>query len=297
MILNQLTAFALLSSSHLLGQAGVTAPEKPADAATKANPPAEARPAKAPATPTAPAAEGPSADGSAEANEESAAAATDEAPAAAEPAPGEPADEAAEAAAPSAEAAPEPAPQASPEPEPEEAAPAPINPRPEGEAERLGKHPVDYEAITFKPGTGVVFTSKDKLFSLGMRLRAQFRADLMSEKVGDADTEVSQVFGIPRARLFDAYAISEQVGVQKPDAHMFTQALTQLGLAPKDYGRTVMVGNNLARDIKGANAIGMISVWLDWAPRRAKVPADDSEIPQFTIKEPLELLSVLALLG
>jgi putative hydrolase of the HAD superfamily len=97
--------------------------------------------------------------------------------------------------------------------------------------------------------------------------------------------------------LFDAYAISEQVGVQKPDAHMFTQALTQLGLAPKDYGRTVMVGNNLARDIKGANAIGMISVWLDWAPRRAKVPVDDSEIPQFTIKEPLELLSVLALLG
>ena len=97
--------------------------------------------------------------------------------------------------------------------------------------------------------------------------------------------------------LFDAYAISQQVGVMKPDARMFIEALTQLGIARENYGRTIMVGNNLARDIKGANALGMISVWLDWAPRRAKVPADASEIPQFTIKEPLELLTLLAQLG
>jgi putative hydrolase of the HAD superfamily len=97
--------------------------------------------------------------------------------------------------------------------------------------------------------------------------------------------------------LFDAWAISEQVGVMKPDSRIFVQALMQLGIASAEYSRTVMVGNNLARDIKGANALGMISVWLDWASRRAKVPADQSEIPQFTIKAPLELLAVLELLG
>ena len=97
--------------------------------------------------------------------------------------------------------------------------------------------------------------------------------------------------------LFDGYAISEQVGVMKPDARIFIQALTQLGIEAREYGRTVMVGNNLARDIKGANDLGMISVWLDWAPRRPKVHADESEIPQFTIKQPLELLAVLDLLG
>ena len=37
----------------------------------------------------------------------------------------------------------------------------------------------------------------------------------------------------------------------------------------------------------------MISVWLDWAPRRSKIPADDSELPTFTIRTPLELLAVL----
>lgn len=93
--------------------------------------------------------------------------------------------------------------------------------------------------------------------------------------------------------LFDAFAISEHLGVEKPDARMFTAALDQLGIGRVDYGRTIMVGNYLARDVKGANQVGMISVWLDWAPRRPKVPADDSEIPDFTIKEPLELLHLV----
>ena len=94
-------------------------------------------------------------------------------------------------------------------------------------------------------------------------------------------------------RLFDAIAISEEVGVEKPDARMFIHALNQLNITPKEYGRTIMVGNYLARDIKGANNLGMICVWLDWSPRRSKVPADKSEIPQYTIKEPLELLEIL----
>ena len=54
-----------------------------------------------------------------------------------------------------------------------------------------------------------------------------------------------------------------------------------------------MVGNNLERDIKGANALGIISVWLNWSPRRSKIPADDSEVPQYTILQPLELLDVI----
>src|SRR5687768_6010446 len=49
--------------------------------------------------------------------------------------------------------------------------------------------------------------------------------------------------------LFDAYAISAEVGVQKPAAAIFEHALAQLGIARPDYGRVVMVGNYLARDI------------------------------------------------
>ena len=94
-------------------------------------------------------------------------------------------------------------------------------------------------------------------------------------------------------QLFDAYAISGEVGVSKPNARMFDYALTQLGIVRADYGRVVMIGNALARDIKGANELGIISVWLDWAPRRSKIPSDDSEIPGYTIHTPMEFLPLI----
>ena len=67
--------------------------------------------------------------------------------------------------------------------------------------------------------------------------------------------------------LFSAMSISELVGVSKPDPRMFETALGQLGIAPPDYKHVVMVGNNLERDIKGANRLGLISVFLSWSLR------------------------------
>ena len=74
---------------------------------------------------------------------------------------------------------------------------------------------------------------------------------------------------------------------------MFLTALKGLGIPKGDYGRVIMVGNHLARDIRGANALGLISVWLDWAPRRPKVPADRAEQPDHTIRLPLELIELI----
>jgi putative hydrolase of the HAD superfamily len=93
--------------------------------------------------------------------------------------------------------------------------------------------------------------------------------------------------------LFDAFAISERLGGEKPDSRLFTHVLDQLGIGREDYTRTLMVGNYLERDVKGANQLGMISVWLDWSPRRPKVPAESAEIPQYTIKTPLDLLPLI----
>jgi putative hydrolase of the HAD superfamily len=93
--------------------------------------------------------------------------------------------------------------------------------------------------------------------------------------------------------LFDAVAISEEVGAEKPDPRLFEHALHQLGIRPEKYGRVIMVGNHLERDVKGANRLGLISVWLDWAPRRPKLPADEWEVPRYAIKEPLQLLELV----
>ncbi|MCH7588151.1 MAG: HAD family hydrolase [Chloroflexi bacterium] len=95
-------------------------------------------------------------------------------------------------------------------------------------------------------------------------------------------------------KLFTVFAISELVGVEKPDKRMFVHALDQLGIEPADYAKVIMVGNRLDRDVRGANDLGMISVWLDWSPRQSKIPANDAETPDFTIKLPEDLLGVIA---
>jgi HAD superfamily hydrolase (TIGR01549 family) len=94
--------------------------------------------------------------------------------------------------------------------------------------------------------------------------------------------------------LFDALAISGQVGVEKPDPRIFLYALEQLHIPQAVYSQVLMVGNHLSRDIKGANQLGLLSVWLDWAPRRSKIPADPFEQPCYTIRNPLELLDLVA---
>lgn len=83
--------------------------------------------------------------------------------------------------------------------------------------------------------------------------------------------------------LFQTHAISETVGALKPDARMFHTAMTGLALPKGDAARIVMVGNNLSRDIKGANDFGLISLFVGWSRRRTHTPADQSEDPNHSI--------------
>ena len=82
---------------------------------------------------------------------------------------------------------------------------------------------------------------------------------------------------------FEVHVISGDLGVAKPHRRMFETALTTLGLSVESAGHVVMVGNNLERDIKGANEAGLISVFLRWSTRRTHVPKDASEKPCFVI--------------
>ena len=93
--------------------------------------------------------------------------------------------------------------------------------------------------------------------------------------------------------LFDAVTISDEVGVSKPDARPFEEALRRLGLSRSDADRVVMAGNRLERDIRGATNLGMITVWVAWSPRYRKTPRSSAETPDRVIHRPLELLDVL----
>jgi len=93
--------------------------------------------------------------------------------------------------------------------------------------------------------------------------------------------------------LFDAFAVSHEVGAEKPDSRIFVAALDRLGIQPEDYGRVLMVGNNLQRDIRGANAVGLMAVWFHWNDRFPINPADYLEKPKFTIHSAEELLKLI----
>lgn len=95
--------------------------------------------------------------------------------------------------------------------------------------------------------------------------------------------------------LYDYFATmvySETVKAFKPSPRMFKAALGALERSEQDCYRIIMVGNNLSRDIKGANQMGITSVFLSWTPRYPKQHADESEIPNYTITEPLELIEL-----
>jgi putative hydrolase of the HAD superfamily len=109
-----------------------------------------------------------------------------------------------------------------------------------------------------------------------------------------ADAEVESMENVYRRQhklddCFDAWIISEKVGKSKPDPAMFQAAMDALGLSGADKGRIIMVGNNLRRDIPGANRFGIVSVWIDWSPRYFREPRDQDEIPDYTIRHPGEL--------
>jgi putative hydrolase of the HAD superfamily len=93
--------------------------------------------------------------------------------------------------------------------------------------------------------------------------------------------------------LFDYLAISEVVGHSKPDPRIFRMALDALGIPPGGYGRVVMVGNNLERDIVGANRLGLTSVLFHWNARRRAQPLTDDEEPQHTVSSAQELVLLI----
>lgn len=93
---------------------------------------------------------------------------------------------------------------------------------------------------------------------------------------------------------FSAFSISEDVGAEKPDASLFRTAMEALRLTEDDKRRIVMIGNNVERDIVGANRFGIRSILLTWSPRYRMTPHTPEETPTWTARTPDELPDIIA---
>jgi putative hydrolase of the HAD superfamily len=134
------------------------------------------------------------------------------------------------------------------------------------------------------PGTEVVLEA-DEIPHAMDAVRGLYAQGHRIALVADGPRETFENLLKPRGiwQLTEAQAISGDVGALKPSPQMFAAAMDALGLRDEDRPRVVMVGNNLARDIRGANAFGLKSIFVAWSKRRSHQPDGPKEHPDARI--------------
>ncbi|MDD9985436.1 MAG: HAD family hydrolase [Spirochaetaceae bacterium] len=85
---------------------------------------------------------------------------------------------------------------------------------------------------------------------------------------GTPGLQREKIAGSGLAHYFDAVTVAGEVGVGKPDPRAFSAALEAAGARP---GQTVMVGDNLRRDVQGAQQAGMRAFWLNRTGRKPEL--------------------------
>jgi HAD superfamily hydrolase (TIGR01662 family) len=91
-------------------------------------------------------------------------------------------------------------------------------------------------------------------------------------------------------RFFDAWAISAEIGSEKPDPGIFRHALSQAGVAAE---RCVMVGDRLDNDIEAAKAHRMRTVWLLRGEAPDEPTPEQLAVPDAAVRSLTELPETL----
>ncbi|MCX2733580.1 HAD family hydrolase [Saccharopolyspora sp. NFXS83] len=87
------------------------------------------------------------------------------------------------------------------------------------------------------------------------------------------------------ASFIDYWAISELVGASKPDPAIFQHALDRAGVSP---ARAVHVGNRLDSDVRGAQRLGIRTVWVvrgEAPPDPTREQLDEPDIAVFSLAD------------
>ena len=93
--------------------------------------------------------------------------------------------------------------------------------------------------------------------------------------------------------IFEEWIISEALGCEKPDTRMFSTAMERMDLTDEDKNHIVMIGNNIKRDVLGANQMGITSILLSFSPRYVMQPEAEMEVPEYVVSMPCELTPLL----
>ncbi len=118
-----------------------------------------------------------------------------------------------------------------------------------------------------------------------------YRLALVADGQTASFRNIFREFGL--SDIFEAWAVSEEVGACKPDGRMFQTAMEKMKLTNDDLGRIVMIGNNLKRDVLGANRMGITSILLSYSPRYVMQPETREETPDYVAAMPCEIVELI----
>ncbi len=106
-------------------------------------------------------------------------------------------------------------------------------------------------------------------------LRSRVKLGMITN--GASDIQREKILGSELGGFFDAILVSGEEGFGKPKPEIFRLAIDRLGV---DEAGAVMIGDSLARDVAGAAAVGIKSIWVNRLGRKAsdRFPAPDAEM-------------------
>jgi putative hydrolase of the HAD superfamily len=104
---------------------------------------------------------------------------------------------------------------------------------------------------------------------------------------GAIDIQRDKIEGSNLSDFFDPIIISGQVGSGKPNPKLFQMALEHLAVKPEE---TVMIGDSLSRDIGGARAVGIRTIWVN---RFQATIADHHPTPDLQLTDLVTLPTIL----
>ena len=116
-------------------------------------------------------------------------------------------------------------------------------------------------------------------------LGSRYRLGIVTN--GAPDLQHAKITGMGLRPYFDTIVVSGEVGVGKPDARVFSRALDALGVTP---AQAVMIGDNIVRDIGGAQRMGMRGIWVNPKGEQA---VRHGVTPDHTITTLAELSAIL----
>jgi putative hydrolase of the HAD superfamily len=110
-------------------------------------------------------------------------------------------------------------------------------------------------------------------------LEQEYRLVLVTNGLGELQRE--KVAAVRLERWFERIIVSGEVGSWKPDPAIFHRALDLAEAQPLE---TVMLGDSLQRDIQGAGALGIRTVWVRRYAHLKPIPPiqPDAELPNIT---------------